>query len=238
MGKDYFDESQSTAGEVSADVAAAADLIADQAPEVQRHAIESHQQAEAANVASVEKDASGVPFDASKHTGSKLKSGAWREKKSRLAPAAKKTAAKETVSVDMEANARAAGAAAAGMMFGTCTMIMGGEWQPRTKAVAGYDENDVMGKAFGDYFVAKGITDFPPGITLAVMCLGYFTARLQMPETKSRFQRLKYWFGIRMAARKLRKEFAKRGIVARVEIRDGQLLVDGKPPAEHKPATK
>jgi len=218
---------------VPADVAAHADEIAQASPEVQQHAIDEHARQESTTQAEAEKDINGTAFDAKLHTGSKLKSGEWRKRKSVLGtPTPKKTADAKTGTVmtaDQEGASRAAGAAAASMMFSSMTMLMGDEWHPRTEKAAGFDENKLMGQAFGDYFVAKGVTDFPPGVTLSFMMLGYISARMQMPKTRSKMQTFKTWCGIRYAAYKLKKEFKKKGIVAVVEIRDGVLTVDGKP---------
>lgn len=207
--------------------------IAAQSPEIQQHAIDEAERQKREADAQIPTDSKGVKFDASKHTGTKLKSGEWRMKRggSTLAtPREKKSSpvSGTVLTADQIQQSRAAGAAAAAMMFSSCTMLFGDEWQPRPEKDCGFDERNLMGQAFGDYFVAKGISDFPPGVTLAFLTLGYVAARFQMPKTRSKLQKFKSWLALRVAARKLRAEFKKRNIVARVEIKDGVLLVDGK----------
>lgn len=207
--------------------------IAAQSPDVQQHAIDEAERQRKEADAQIPVDSKGTKFDAAKHTGTKLKSGEWRMKRGASTLAAPRTKKTEAItgtvlSADQIAQSRAAGAAAAAMMFSSCTMLFGDEWQPRSEKECGFDEKNLMGQAFGDYFVAKGVTDFPPGVTLAFMTLGYITARFSMPKTRSKLSRFKSWLALRIAKRKLIKEFKKRGIIANVEIKDGVLLVDGK----------
>ncbi len=236
MGFSLDDEETSTssATPTTPDAAAHAQEIINASPDVQEHAIkavtDSAQQADAA----VELDKNGVKFDATKHTGTKLKDGSWRKKKGSVlgsTPAEKKPLAGATpmLTPEQEGMSRAAGAAAINLVFGTMTQLFGDEWQPRTKAVAGYDERELMQTAAGDYCVAKGITDFPPGVTLSILGFGYFIARFQMPVTKQKLSGFKAFVAIRWMKYKTKKEFKKAGILARVEIVDGVLMVDGKP---------
>lgn len=222
-------------GEVSAPGADQhAQEIANASPEVQQHAIDEAARQSAASEAEIPVDSKGVKFDSKIHTGSKLKSGEWRTRKTASTlNVPKKSKAQsgggELVMTELqEQKARMAGAAAASMMFASLTQFFGDEWQPRTEKEAGFDERKLMGDAFGDYFVAKNISDFPPGVTLAFVTLGYFCARLNMPKTKEKVSTFKTWCALRYARYKLKKEFKKQGIVARVEIKDGVLTVNGK----------
>lgn len=233
MGLLDDDENLSAVGNGNEAADDIAGQIAAQAPQVQEHAVNAAKEKEALNapapVAGTKLDDMGVAFDPAKHTGSKLKSGAWREKKSTLGMPRKSAKPVDVSAVtDAANNARAAGSAAAAMLTGSMTMMMGSEWQPRTERDAGFDEQKFLSQAFGDYFVAKNISDIPPGAALSMALLMYFTSRSTMPQTRSKLQRFKSWIGIRLAARKIRKEFKSRGIVARVEIVDGVLHVDGK----------
>jgi hypothetical protein len=224
-----------------------ADELMSAAPDVQAHVIQQ-QQADAAATTSTENSATakldkfGVAFDASKHTGSLLKNGGWRERKisgSTLAkPNKKKAAASAEATSDLDAQSMAAGAAAANSFFAVSTMMFGAEWQPLPKSQIGYDELELMSKSFGDYFKAKGVTDFPPGATLAMVMIGAIGMRMQMPETKKKMGGVRNWFGLRFAKWKVKREFKKRGIAARVEIRNGELLFDGKKESEFRAEKK
>lgn len=209
--------------------------IAEQAPAIQQHAIDEAERQRTETDSQIPVDSKGVKFDPKIHTGSKLKSGEWRMRKGASSlgkPSAKKSTEAKTgeliLTAEQEGKARMAGAAAASMMFASLTQFFGDEWQPRSEREAGFDERKLMSDAFGDYFVAKNISDFPPGITLAFVTMGYFCARLNMPKTKEKVSRFKTWIALRIAKRKLKKEFAKAGIVARVEIKEGVLMVNGK----------
>lgn len=213
-----------------------AESIANASPEIQQHAIDEAARKKAEEDASIPRDDHGEPFDPKRHTGSKLKNGHWRLKKgqSELKAPKKNSAATGNggtlvMSEAQEAQSRMAGAAAAAMMFSSLTMLMGDEWQPRTEKEAGFDEQKLMSNAFGDYFVSKNVTDFPPGVTLSFVLLGYVAARMSMPKTRTKMQKFKTWAALKFAAYKLKKEFKKAGIVAKVEIIDGVLTVDGDP---------
>ena len=224
-----------TPAAIPPDVAAHADEIAGASPEVQQHAIDEHARQETATESTAEKDVHGTPFDDKIHTGSKLKSGEWRKRKSTLGSPPKKAAEAKQVSGALvmseaqESQSRMAGAAAASMMFSSLTMIFGDEWQPRKEKDCGFDENKLTSQAFGDYFVSKGVTDFPPGVTLSFVLLGYFAARAQMPKTRSKLQMAKSAVSLWWQARKLRAEFKRKNIALKVEVVDGVILVDGKP---------
>lgn len=209
--------------------------IIENSPDVQQHAIDEAARQRATEESQIPVDDHGVKFDPKIHTGSKLKSGHWRTKKgagSTLGKSAKQSTPKAggelVMTVAQEQQSRMAGAAAANMMFASLTMFFGEEWKPRTEKEAGFDEKKMTEDAFGDYFVSKNWSDFPPGVTLAFVLIGYSFARLNMPKTKEKVSGFKTWIGLRYARYKLKKEFKKAGIVARVEIKDGVLTVNGK----------
>jgi hypothetical protein len=104
-----------------------------------------------------------------------------------------------------EAEARNAGAIAAGAMFTFGMLIGGEEWQPIKDHTTGTDEAAMMAKAFGDYFAAKGMTDIPPGVALCIAIGGYIVPRCFMPKTQTRFQKIKNWIGAKYIKWKARR---------------------------------
>lgn len=238
----------------SPDLAAAAENLADNMPPPQEHAIAAASEGEESPTAeistapahqnggtsappsSTKTDKFGVPFDPEKHTGSLLKSGHWREKKAKAAPASqlnipggKKPAAtaaqKSTALTPEEKNARAlnAGRVAASVQFQIGQMFGGKEFAPDSP-----EELDFYSKAWADYLVTKETPDLPPGVVLLGMLVAYPASRANRPETAAKISRARSWLALRITAWKLKREYKKRGIVARVEIKDGVLLVDGK----------
>jgi len=87
--------------------------------------------------------------------------------------------------------ARTAGVAAANALIGLGVGLGGEEWSPRTEKKDGLDERDMLENAFGDYFVAKGMEDIPPGIALVIGIGCYAIPRFTMPKTQSRLSKLK-----------------------------------------------
>lgn len=218
-----FDES-TPAGDAAAEILGAM-------PDVQQHAIDQHETATAEAAANVEKDADGVPFDAKIHTGSKLKSGKWRLRKAAQSPGStvatprgkKNAATTETAdasAAEKLASANAAGAMAAASVFMLGRAFGGKEWEPTPQEV------EMQSAAWGAYFLAKDVTDFPPGVALTIAIGAYAAPRFQMPETKKKMGRFRNWIALRIARSKLRKEFKKRGIEANVHIRDGELWIN------------
>ena len=55
----------------------------------------------------------------------------------------------------------------------------------------GIDERQAGIDAFTQYYEAKGITDFPPGIALAIWAIAYAGPRLAQPQVRERFGWLK-----------------------------------------------
>lgn len=86
-----------------------------------------------------------------------------------------------------------AGKAAAHAMFMMGVAIGGEEWQPVVNPEVGINEPEMLTGAFADYFEAKGVEDFPPGVALTMAVLSYAAPRFQQPKTKTRFGLLKAW---------------------------------------------
>lgn len=235
MGKEFsLDESS----------AHEADEIASHMPEVSEHAIaaaaEQNSEAPAASAAAPAASSDGKPkpgdldefgtaFNPSLHTGSKLKNGAWRERK-KSTVAAPRTKKKDAVAqpspadlkrAENEAQCRAAGVVAAGAMFMLCRGVMGEEWTPSN------DEIEMQNANWGNYFVAKGISDIPPGAALFMGIAAYAAPRFTKPKTQAKLGAAKNWLALRIARWKIRRELKKRGIAADVRIDDGEIFING-----------
>ena len=92
------------------------------------------------------------------------------------------------LTAEQQTQARYAGVAAASSLFVVCRGLGGEEWQPQKDDAQGIDERAEMQTAFGDYFVSKGWTEFPPGVALS-LCLGMYAApRFTLPQTQSRIK--------------------------------------------------
>lgn len=224
-------------------------------PEPQQHAIdaETRNQAEAAGVENAPPtpppnallDAAGVVWDPAVHaTGKDGKGvpradGTWRARRgvaahrstvggtSRVATPVQDTTKEQAMAL---AQCQAAGGAAASSIFMLGRVFGGEKWQP-TEA-----EVKIQSDAWTAYFQAKGVTEFPPGFAVAIAVAGYAGPRLFLPETKERAGRIKHWFAVRIARRRVQRELRKRGIEARVTIKGStsadvydSILIDGKP---------
>jgi hypothetical protein len=125
--------------------------------------------------------------------GVKTAKGLWRKRRgigtSRVGAPSQRAGA-PVASVD-DTQSRAAGTACAHTVFMMGRVIGGEEWAPRIDA----ERNEVamMEKAWGDYFVAKGYTEFPPGIALSMALTAYAAPRFTMPVTQSRAVKFKQW---------------------------------------------
>lgn len=215
-------------------VAGVGDEILNKMPDVQEHAVAAHEAKTAEAEATAERDSDGTPFDAALHTGTKLKDGTWRKRKTPgtpgsfvAAPRARTSSAKSAApAVDPNAEAIATGTVIATLFLGACQSIGGEEWEPAQH------ERDFQTSAWQAYCVAKGMKELSPGLALSVAIGSYAMPRFTKPKTAARVGRVKTWIALRVARYKLRKELAKRGITAKVEIVEGALLIDGKDPAE------
>lgn len=204
------------------DISAIADDILSSMPPPQPAAME---QARAENavtesplVTDVEKDDTGVVWNPEIHAtgadgkGVKTAKGEWRR---RRGAAGRSSVVGRHGAVDVppaqlkDQAARAAGVACAHSLFMFGRMIGGEEWAPRKIVDSGktlLDESAMMEQAWGDYFVATGRTDFPPGLALTMACSAYILPRFTMPLTKTRIQKAKEWIVHKYVSWKMRKE--------------------------------
>lgn len=111
---------------------------------------------------------------------------------------------------DDGAQAREAGRNAADALIMLGMTLGGPEWEPVRDKRQGIDERGNLREAWGQYFEAKGVSDIPPGVALAIATLGYAAPRLvQGPTTKSRLQRAGLWLKGKLGA--FRKRKGKKG---------------------------
>jgi hypothetical protein len=201
-------------------------------PDVQEHAVaQAQREQQAAN--DVPRDKSGALFDPATHvTGADGKGtltvrGTWAQKRGRKAgnaapvtnagvvrnstlggPAAAPTpqALQLAQQQQNEAQSRAAGVAAAEMLFVAGQAIGGEEWAPMLNKAMGLDERTMMHGAFGEYFVKSGTKDIPPGAALTFCIIAYIAPRFAMPKTQTRYQKVKGALVTWWVNRKLRKQ--------------------------------
>jgi hypothetical protein len=219
-------------GESTADVEQIATALAGSMPDVQEHAVAQAQREQQANDAAPT-DKHGAQFDPAIHVigpdgkGVLTVRGTWAQKRGRKAgsaapvtngasvrnstlggPAAQPSpqAAQLAQQQAQQAQARAAGVAAAEMLFMIGQTIGGEEWRPMADKAIGIDERATMHQAFGDYFVASGKTDIPPGAAYAMMQKVSAAPRFAMPKTQTRFQKIKGAIVTWWVNRKLRRQ--------------------------------
>ena len=218
--------------ESTADVEQIATALASSMPDVQEHAVQQAQREQAAANDDT-RDKQGAQFDPNIHvTGPDGKGmltvrGTWAQKRGRKAgnatgvtpspsvrnstlggPAAPASpqAAQLAQQQAQEAQSRAAGVAAAELLFMCGKMIGGEEWEPMQNKAIGMDERTMMHGAFGDYFVASGVKDIPPGAALTFCIVAYIAPRFAMPKTQTRYQKVKGAIVTWWVNRKLRKQ--------------------------------
>lgn len=226
------DESDNASGrDSSPGIESIASGLVHEMPEVQQHAID-HAAAEADSAQNL--DADGTNFDASIHSvgtdgnGKRTAKGLWAKRRGRGASSAKAGIAGgsslhipgriDEAKPTAEILARSSGVGAANLFLAFGIIIGGDEWQPRINDEI--NEKAMVEQAFGDYFVATGKTDLPPGWAL-VACLGMYVApRFTMPKTRSRFSRAKDWVVVKYVRWKLRrKNFSPEQVDKIVEAR-------------------
>jgi hypothetical protein len=127
-------------------------------------------------------------------------------------PGASRGRASDGVGVaSAQGDPRAAGHLIAENIFALGQAIGGAEWapletwQPQVAQQYGINERQQMREAWATYCERKGISDVPPGIMVVMVMGSYAAMRLNMPQTKSRFQRAKSWLYQKLAARKAKK---------------------------------
>lgn len=99
------------------------------------------------------------------------------------------------------------GQAAASATF-TIAMILGGdEWRPKPPDKDGVDEAVLVADAYKDYFIAKNIVDFPPGVALSMALFYYAAPRFTQPTTQARTKRA--WTWIKTKFRGMKKSDAR-----------------------------
>lgn len=215
----------------AASLAAIGSDLANSMPDVQEHAVQqARKEQESAETAPTDKN--GDAFDPAVHVtgpdgkGTLTVRGTWAQKRGRkgasppnapasstpsrsvlggpAAPPSPQALQQQQQAVQI-AQARAAGVAAAEMLFMAGRMFGGDEWAPMENKSLGLDERAMMHQAFGDYFVATGRTDIPPGAALSFCFIGYVGPRLFMPKTQSRMQKVKSVIVTWWVNRKMRK---------------------------------
>src|SRR5271163_1870457 len=166
---------------------------------------------------SLELDALGIPWDPTQHAtgkdgkGVRTDKGAWRKRRGVTGSASylgkgSKTQTKTPDPAEVEAlnkqtlekQNRMAGMMAAAMLINVSTAIGGDEFQARRIKIPGtdatYDEREFLSQAFGDYFVAKQITDLPPGMVLVSALSMYYLPRFREPKVRERGGKIGAWF--------------------------------------------
>ena len=223
--------------DVPGDVLNAANSIMESAPGISQHAIDAHnrEREETAADESANVDSAGTPFDPKIHTGSKLKNGTWRTRKNAQAAGSSKVvkprgknsstpdaAAAEAAAAKNAAEAKAAGIMAATAMFSLGRAFGGDEWKPDDAA-----EFTFQSEAWGNYFLAKGVYDVPPGLALCIAIGGYVGPRLTRPKTSQKVAGIKKWVALRVVRWKLTRALKREGIQATVTIKDGDIFING-----------
>lgn len=164
-----------------------------------------------------ETDSSGAAWNPEIHAtgadgkGVKTAKGEWRRRRGAAGRSSVvgRKAADVPPAQQNDTAARAAGVACAHSLFMFGRMLGGEEWAPRKieeKGTVLLDESKMMEQAWGDYFVATGKTDFPPGLALTMACSAYILPRFTMPMTKSRIQKAKEWAVHKYVSWKMRKQ--------------------------------
>lgn len=153
------------------------------------------------------RDVDGNSFDPNVHvtdeSGQPKLTSSGKLKKKRKPRASKSRVAQVESPIkpdeDIETQARMAAAAtveAIGMMG---RMLGGDEWAFVRNVELGVDERAQGIDAFTTYYKAKGVTDVPPGVIIAIWGLGYIGPRMAMPQTKSRLQLAWSWIKTKFA---------------------------------------
>lgn len=199
-----------------------ASSIIENIPGVSGHVIEQE-----ANKPTV--DAEGTPFDPALHVADldgnpvKTAAGLYRNKSGRKSagrpyvdPTKKRVKSQGSIlgasetqkPPELAPGTVMAGKAAAAMIFQAGLLIGGDEWQPVINESIGRNEPLEMETAWINYFKAKGITDFPPGVVLALTMVAYAVPRFAQPKTRTRFQMIGLWIKSKIPRKKTAPEKA------------------------------
>lgn len=208
-----------------------AETLVNEMPEPQQHAIDEAQRetvAEGGTGPAVDVDALGVPWNSAIHAtgadgkGVRTAKGTWRKRRglagsasvlntTGTARAAEAAPAPDPVAEQYKANAlasRQGGMMAARLLVNISVGLGGEDFIPRMlKGPGGVEINEMesLESAFGDYFIAKQITDMPPGWMLVGVLSMYYLPRLQMPRTRERAKGFFAWCKAKWASWRLRK---------------------------------
>lgn len=192
-------------------------------PEVQQHAIDQHNEAQAElqekqNVTDKAGNTFNPDIHATNEDGSPrlTESGNFAKKRGRKSGstnsggstlgATKSQIDPATIQKQqIVAKQQAAGKAAAGSLIMLGMVIGGDEWRPLVNEQMGLNEQANLEQAFADYFTARGLDDIPAGVALSIAVSAYVLPRFTMPKTRTRTATL--WTKVKMwwANRKLKK---------------------------------
>jgi hypothetical protein len=111
----------------------------------------------------------------------------------------------QSAAVAKETLARQGGAGCANLVIALMVGVGGEDFLPRRDKASGMDEKAMLESVFGDYFVATGKTDLPPGWALVAGMSMYVLPRLGMPKTQTRLQRFKDWCKVKYVNFRLKK---------------------------------
>jgi hypothetical protein len=95
---------------------------------------------------------------------------------------------KNDVAITLPNPAKAAAIESASILIFGGVAIFGDEWNPKSPA-----EQKGLEDAFERYYVAKGVTEFPPTVALLLAVAAYSVPRLAAPATKSKVKQIAEW---------------------------------------------
>ena len=125
----------------------------------------------------------------SEKTGKIIKKGSGSSgSKSKISTSAQTPAPAQ---VDQTVSARATGKVAAALLINLGVGVFGDEFIPEKSDQV--DERAYLENAFGEYFIATGRTDLPPGWALAIAVGTYTLPRFTRPKTRSKLAALRDW---------------------------------------------
>lgn len=207
---------------MSSPISKIADDLANNQPEVQPHAIAAEEAKESARKAEWAelRDADGMSFDPSIHvtesdgspkvtTSGRLRKRPGRKTGSSHGSLHKPDATASKQDSDQRANATAAATATVDSVGMLGRMIGNEEWKFVKDDKQGIDERAAGIDAFTEYYVARGITDVPPGVMVLMWFMSYAGQRVMYgQQTQSKIGRLKAWIGSKILKRRAAKKEA------------------------------